>query len=93
MKEGEFEIDSVKDARMRRHELTDDHWERIKDLLPGRVGDVGVTADNRLFVNAGFGIGENRDSVERSARTIREVEIGVSTVQPRVAEGSVGHGH
>jgi transposase len=38
---------------MRRHEIPDEHWERIKDLLPGQVGDPGVTAkDNRLFVNA-----------------------------------------
>jgi transposase len=38
---------------MRRHEMTDDHWERIKDLLPGKPGDPGVTAkDNRLFINA-----------------------------------------
>ena len=38
---------------MRRHEITDEHWERIKDFLPGQAGDPGVTAkDNRLFVNA-----------------------------------------
>jgi transposase len=38
---------------MRRHEITDDHWGRIKDLLPGKPGDPGVTAkDNRLFINA-----------------------------------------
>jgi len=38
---------------MRRHEITDDRWERIKDLLPGQAGDPGVTAkDNRLFINA-----------------------------------------
>src|SRR5689334_1759158 len=38
---------------MRRHALRDDQWERIKDLLPGRAGSVGVTAaDNRLFVDA-----------------------------------------
>jgi transposase len=38
---------------MRRHEITDDHWDRIKGLLPGREGDPGVTAkDNRLFINA-----------------------------------------
>jgi transposase len=37
----------------RRYALRDDQWERIKDLLPGRVGHVGVTAtDNRLFVEA-----------------------------------------
>src|SRR3954451_10762514 len=38
---------------MRRYALRDDQWDRIKDLLPGRAGYVGVTAkDNRLFVEA-----------------------------------------
>src|SRR3970282_1273890 len=38
---------------MRRYGLRDDQWERIKDMLPGREGHVGVTArDNRLFVEA-----------------------------------------
>jgi transposase len=38
---------------MRRYALRDDQWIRIKDLLPGREGWVGVTAcDNRLFVEA-----------------------------------------
>ena len=38
---------------MRRFALRDDQWDRIKDLLPGREGHVGVTAkDNRLFVEA-----------------------------------------
>jgi transposase len=37
----------------RRYALRDDQWERIQDLLPGREGTVGVTAqDNRLFVEA-----------------------------------------
>ena len=37
----------------RRHEIPDEQWNRIKDLLPGRRGDPGVTArDNRLFLNA-----------------------------------------
>src|SRR3954462_2210155 len=41
---------------MRRYGVRDDQWERIQDLLPGRVGHVGVTAkDNRLFVG-GFEI-------------------------------------
>jgi transposase len=39
----------------RRYALRDDQWDRIKDLLPGRPGEVGVTArDNRLFVEAVF---------------------------------------
>ena len=38
---------------MDRYGLRDDQWERIRDLLPGREGTVGVTAaDNRLFVDA-----------------------------------------
>ncbi len=37
----------------RRYALRDDQWERIKELLPGRQGSVGVTAkNNRLFVEA-----------------------------------------
>jgi transposase len=38
---------------MRRHEIADESWDRIKDLLPGQEKDPGVTAkDNRLFVDA-----------------------------------------
>lgn len=37
----------------RRYALRDDQWGRIEQLLPGKEGDVGVTAkDNRLFVEA-----------------------------------------
>lgn len=38
---------------MTRYGLRDDQWERIKDLLAGRAGQVGATAqDNRHFVEA-----------------------------------------
>jgi transposase len=38
---------------MKRYGLRDDQWDRIKDILPGQEGYVGVTAkDNRLFVEA-----------------------------------------
>lgn len=38
---------------MSRYGLRNDQWERIAVLLPGKAGDVGVTAaDNRLFVDA-----------------------------------------
>src|SRR5215471_11963234 len=38
---------------MPRYGLRDDQWQRIKDLMPGRIGHVGVTAqDNRRFVEA-----------------------------------------
>ena len=43
---------------MRRHEIPEEQWERIKDLLPGKEGDPGVTAqDNRLFLHAVLWIG------------------------------------
>jgi transposase len=38
---------------MGRYGLRDDEWDRIRDLLPGREGHVGViAADNRRFVEA-----------------------------------------
>jgi len=37
----------------RRYELTDEQWNRIEPLLPGKASDPGRTAeDNRRFVNA-----------------------------------------
>ena len=37
----------------RPYALRNGQWERIKDLLPGQEGKVGVTAkENRLFVEA-----------------------------------------
>ena len=38
---------------LRRQEIKDEDWDRIRDVLPGPPGDPGVTAkDNRLVVNA-----------------------------------------
>jgi transposase len=38
---------------MKRYELSDSQWQKIKDMLPGRRETVGVTAkDNRAFVNS-----------------------------------------
>jgi transposase len=38
---------------MLRMGIRDDQWDRIKDILPGRAGHVGVTArNNRLFIDA-----------------------------------------
>jgi transposase len=55
---------------LRRHALTDDQWKRIQELLPGKAGDPGGTAqDNRLFVDAVFWIARTgapwRDLPER----------------------------
>lgn len=38
---------------VKRYELTDGQWERIRELLPGKASDPGRTAeDNRRFINA-----------------------------------------
>jgi transposase len=38
---------------MLRDGIRDDQWDRIKDLLPGRIGHVGANArNNRLFIDA-----------------------------------------
>ena len=38
---------------MRRFELSDEQWERVEGLLPGRPGDPGRSGDdNRLFLEA-----------------------------------------
>ncbi|WP_231486828.1 transposase, partial [Paracoccus pantotrophus] len=38
---------------MSRRTLTDEQWERIGPLLPGKAGDRGRSAaDNRLFIDA-----------------------------------------
>ena len=43
----------VYQKKMNRYGLKDSEWEKIKDILPGIVGHVGVTAkDNRLFIEA-----------------------------------------
>jgi transposase len=55
---------------LRRHAISDEHWECIKGFLPGQDGDPGVTAnENRLFVDAVFWIAKTgapwRDLPER----------------------------
>ena len=37
----------------RRHEISDEQWDRIEHLLPGKISDPGRSGENnRLFVNA-----------------------------------------
>ena len=38
---------------MRRYEITDQQWQKVETLFPGKISDAGHTAaDNRLFINA-----------------------------------------
>lgn len=56
---------------MGRYGLQAEQWARIAHLLPGKDGDVGVTAkDNRLFVEAVL-------------YRYRSVEINIHTIQSR----------
>jgi transposase len=53
-----------------RHAISDDNWDRLKDLLPGRPGTPGRNAhDNRLFLDAVLWVGKTgapwRDLPER----------------------------
>ena len=58
---------------MRRFELSDEQWVRVKGLLPGKEGDPGRAAeDNRLFLDAVLWIARTgapwRDLPERFGR-------------------------
>ena len=71
---------------MTRYGLRDDQWERIKDLLPGRPGHVGVTAkDNRRFVKAV--LYRYRAGTSWRDLPLRRLEEYPSTVQPLGQDG------
>ena len=77
---------------MRRYGIRDDQWERIRDLLPGQEGHVGVTAaDNRLFVEAV--LYRYRTGMPwRSAGALRWLEERASTLQQMGQIGCMGEG-
>src|SRR6185312_7040577 len=57
---------------MRRYGLRDDQWDRIKDLLPGREGSVGVTRTRQPPLRPGGSLSlPCWHSVARSARAVR----------------------
>ena len=75
--------------RLRR--LRDNQWDWIKDILPGRVGSVGVTAaDNRLFVDAVLSIAIEPASLGATCRmtwAVGKTSIGASAVGPNAVCG------
>ena len=53
---------------MSRRTLTEEQWERIEPLLPGKQGDRGRTGrDNRLFVDAVLWLARTASRLSRSA--------------------------
>ena len=80
----------------RRHELTDQQWDPIKDRIPGKDGDPGRTGDdNRLFVNAVLIRAQNRHSpvtLQRggSAGTFRQAQLGGEMLRSLVQLRSLG---
>ncbi|ETZ05235.1 hypothetical protein K737_300332 [Holospora undulata HU1] len=53
---------------MKRYTLMEDQWNRIKDLLPGNPGDVGVKVkDNQPVCGGCFIPLARKNSVERSS--------------------------
>ncbi len=77
----------------RRYALRDDQWERLKDLLPGRAGTVGVTAkDNRLFIEAVLYRYPCWSPVARPAGTVWRFSRGAYALQSLVKNRRVGTG-
>ena len=77
----------------RRYALRDDQWERIKDLLPGREGTVGVTAqDNRLFVEAVLCRPECRDALAQPATAVWRFPGRAYALESVVENGGIGAG-
>ncbi len=77
---------------MRRHEISDEHWERIKDLLPGQPGQPGVTAkDNRLFINAVLWIAKT-GAPGATCPALRPLGLGLEAVRPLGQEGGLEAG-
>jgi len=75
-----------------RHAISDEDFERIKGLLPGKAGDPGVTArDDRLFIDAVLGIAKTsaawRDLPERFGNGN---SVWKRSLQPPGARGPLG---
>src|SRR3954470_8229952 len=68
---------------MRRYALRDDQWERIKDLLPGREGWVGVTGQGQPAVRRGGAVPlPGGYPLARPAGTVRDLEEGPHPLLP-----------
>lgn len=77
----------------RRYALRDDQWERIKDLLPGREGTVGVTAFIQSLICRGGVVSLScRAAVARPARAVWRFPGRAYALQSVVENGGMGAG-
>ena len=77
----------------RPYALRNDQWERIKDLLPGQEGKVGVTAkENRLFVEAVLYTLPGRNPQQRLAGAMGRFGSDSHSMKPLVKNRCVGVG-
>ena len=82
---------------MRRYEITDQQWQRIAHLLPGKVGHVGRSAvDNRLFINAVLWIARSGapggmcpSSLARGTRSTNAFDRSAGAAGPKQACGKL----
>jgi hypothetical protein len=77
----------------KRHELTDQQWERIKPLLPPQKPPIGRPAkDHRLIINGILWILKAGAPLERSARAVRIAE-GETLEEAIVDQATAGAHH
>lgn len=61
--------------------ITDEPWDQIRDLLPGKPGDLGrFGKNNRLFVDAVLYFREDGDPVAGSPRVFWKLEHHLATI-------------
>ena len=64
-----------------RHALTDEQWDRIKNLVPGKVGDRGpVWKEQSAVCGCRSVCPEDGCPVEGFARTVRELEFCLASI-------------
>ncbi len=65
-----------------RHSISDDDWERIKNLLPGQPGQHGkVAKDNRLFIDAVLWIARTGAPWRRPAGAVWPLELDLAAIR------------
>ena len=64
---------------MRRYALRDDQWDRIKDILPGREGHVGVT-ERDMAIDISEEIARKGQELREMTRDLDLLKVDVDTI-------------